>query len=68
MQADLFQVVSKYNEEGCDLMWAGDFNNHLASSLGLKGNPGEMSQGGKSLVEFIQEEELVLLNTRALQQ
>ena len=64
MQADLFETVSKYSEEGCHIFWAGDFNNHIGNNLGLVGNSDEMSAGGKSLVQFVTEENLTLLNAR----
>ena len=64
MQADLFEIILKYRSEGCDILWAGDFNNHIGNELGIKGNSGEMSAGGKTLVEFAREENLELLNVR----
>ena len=64
MQSDLFDTVRKYVREGNRVIWAGDFNNHLADSLGLMNNPGEVSPGGKNLAGFIESENLSLLNTR----
>ena len=64
MQGDLFEIIKKYNEEGCSLLWAGDFNNHVGNLWGLKDNPSEISPGGRSLAEFVDEEGLTLLNTR----
>ena len=64
MQGDLFEIIRKYNEEGCILVWAGDFNNHVGNLMGLKGNQEEISNGGRALADFINEEELAVLNGR----
>lgn len=64
MQSDMFDVVRKYVQEGNRVIWGGDFNNHLAEKLGLTGNPGDVSPGGQSLINFIESENLCLLNSR----
>ena len=64
MQADLFQLVTKYSEEGNQIFWCGDFNNSIGNNLGLKGNSETISQGGRDLVDFVTEQGLTLLNAR----
>ena len=65
MQSDIFNLFRKYKEEGCQIYWCGDFNNHVPNELGIVGNNIEKpSQGGLNLVEFVREENLEIVNKR----
>ena len=64
MQSELFNTVKQYTDAGCTLVWGGDFNNHIGKELGLVKNTKDKSPGGKYLVNFLQEENLELLNVR----
>ena len=64
MQADIFNSFRKYREEGCDIFWCGDYNNHIPNELGITGNPGKPSSGGLNLMKFVKEENLEILNGR----
>ena len=66
MQSDLFNTYRKYLEEGCDVIWGGDLNVHIPNENGMAGNPGEPSAGGESLMKFVVEENLEILNVRDL--
>lgn len=58
MQADIFSIFNKYREEGNTVIWAGDFNNHLKE---LEPDNKE-SVGGRNLQQFIDDEDLDVLN------
>ena len=66
MQSDIFNVYKKYIEEGCDVLWCGDYNNHLPNTNGIKGNPDKPSPGGVNLMKFVEEENLEIVNGRDL--
>lgn len=64
MQADIFNLFRKYKEEGYQIFWSGDYNNHIPNECGIVGNPGKPSNGGINLVNFVKEENLEILNSR----
>ena len=64
MQADIFNTYRKYLEAGFDILWCGDFNNHIPNKNGIVGNPEKTSPGGLNLMEFVEEENLEIVNRR----
>ena len=64
MQAELFAVVKKYLDEGDQILWCGDFNNHVGNNCGISNNPGGVSIGGRGLIDFVKDEGMIIANER----
>ena len=64
LQGELFSAVKSHIEDGSTIYWAGDFNNHIANAFGITNNDGDVSKGGQNLIQFVQEENLEVLNNR----
>ena len=62
MQTEVFNTIRTYCEEGMDVFYTGDLNVHLGDEGKLRGNNPTKSPGGKSLLKFIELENLYLSN------
>ena len=57
---ELFAMLDKYREQGCDVIVAGDFNVHVGETI--SGNDGKVSKGGKILNELVEDAGLQYAN------
>ena len=63
MWRNVTNKMIEYDKEGWDVYIGGDMNLHVGENLGLKGNDPRVSEGGKWLVDWIEDNNWALANS-----